>query len=392
MTDHGPCPMTGHGPCPVAGPAPDTAPHQDTTTMNTARAENSTTLLLAFVTLAAFPLWGCHKAESTAEAKEIPAVSVTTTEATVIESPIRLRLTGNLRGERETDLAANVAGRVLRTQAERGQSIKQGEILAQVDIQAARLALAEAKVNVQSSETQAEINKVECERYEKLRAAGVVTDMEYDQATAKCKTAPLSLEAARARESIAAKNVGDGIIRAPFSGVVTERFVEVGEYVQASSRVVSLAQVDSLRAVFTVPEKHFPEIKLGAAVLVGVAAYQDQFFTGTVAHVSGAVQDTRDIVVEATVPNPEHKLLPGMFAEVQLTVGTQKVPSVPRSALFVQNDKDNVLVASEGRLTQRVVSTASAIGDRVPVVRGLLPGERVVASYDASLKNGTRIK
>jgi membrane fusion protein, multidrug efflux system len=81
-----------------------------------------------------------------------------------------------------------------------------------------------------------------------------MSDLEYDQATAKCKTAPLSLEAAKARQSMAAKNVGDGTIRAPFAGIISERFVDVGEYVQPSSKVVSISQVAELRLEFTVPE------------------------------------------------------------------------------------------------------------------------------------------
>jgi membrane fusion protein, multidrug efflux system len=289
-------------------------------------------------------------------------------------------------------LAANVAGRVLKTEVERGQSIKAGTLLAQVDIQAARLALAEAKVSVQTSETQEKINRSECERYERLKSAGVVTDLEYDQVTAKCKTAPLNLEAARARESIAAKNVGDGLIRAPFSGVVTERYVEVGEYVQASTRVVSLAQVDSLRVVFSVPERHFPDIKMGAEVQVSVAAYDSRSFAGTVAHISGAVRDTRDIVVEATVPNAESLLLPGMFAEVRLTIGTQKLPSIPPAATFDQNGKSNVFVVKDGRLLQRVVVLGERVGDRLVVQRGLSVGDEVVATYDSELRNGVKVK
>lgn len=356
--------------------------------MNPATSPFSIVLPLAL----AFLLPSCAKVESTAQAETEPALSVDTTEATVVDSPERLQLTGNLRGEKETDLAANVTGRIVKTGVERGQRIKLGDLLAQVDIQAARLALAEAKVSVRTSETQGKISLVECERYEKLKAAGVVSDLEYDQVTAKCETAPLNLEAARARQSIAAKNVGDGMIRAPFDGVITERYVEVGEYVQASSRVISLAQVDALRVVFSVPEKNYPDIQVGAEVSVSVSAYDEQNFVGKVAHISGAVRDTRDIVVEATVDNAENKLLPGMFATVALTIGQEKLPSVPPSAIFSQNGKLNVFVASKEHLEQRVISPAPEVQGRIPVRRGLSPGERVVTVAKPELKNGQRIK
>lgn len=350
--------------------------------------------LALFVTLGASPVFlsGCDNAQATIDLKDLPVVSVQTTAVTLKEAPLRLLLTGTLRGEKETDLAANVAGRLLKTTVERGEAIEEGAVIAQVDTQAARLALSEAKVQVSTSETQAQISRTECERYEQLKARGVVTDLEYDQVTAKCKTAPLNLEAARARQSIAAKNVGDGMIRAPFSGIVTERYVEVGEYVQASSRVVSLALVDNLRAVFSVPEKHFPDIRPGAEVLVSVAAYGEEKFIGKVAYISGAVRDTRDVVVEATISNADRRLLPGMFAEVSLTIGTQKLPAVPKSAVFTQNDKPNVFVAVGDKLEQRVVAVFAEAGDLTLIQKGIKEGERVVAKPGPNLKNGARIK
>lgn len=355
-------------------------------------AKASLFTLLSVLLMAPPLLSGCKDAGATVQAKEEPAVGVVTTPVTLVDTPRRLLLTGTLKGDRETDLAANVAGKVLSTQVERGQSIEKGELIAQVDTQAAQLALREAKTNVATSETQESINRTECERYEKLKQAGVVTALEYDQATAKCKTAPLQLEAAMVRQSIAAKNVGDGRIVAPFSGVVTERSVEVGEYVQASTRVISLAQIAQLRVVFQVPERHFPDIKSGAEVLVKVAAYENEKFSGKVAHVSAKVSATRDIVVEAIVDNPESRLLPGMFAQVELTIGTEKLPSVPKSAVFTQNEKANVYVAVGQQLEQRVVSLGPTEGDRIVVVRGLKEGEHVVPTLSPDLKNGLRIK
>src|SRR5690606_38081991 len=190
------------------------------------------------------------------------------------------------------------------------------------------------------------------------KAKGAVTDLEYDQVTAKCKTAPLDLAAAQARQTLAAKNVGDGVIRSPFAGVVTERYVEVGEYVQASSRVVSLAQVDDLRLEFSLPEANFTHVKVDADVKFRVVAYGDTVFHGKVTHISGAVRDTRDVLVEAAVANPDRKLLPGMFADVELVVGQRTLPSVPKAAVFHMNGKSNVLVLKDGRLEQRVLQVA----------------------------------
>ena len=336
---------------------------------------------------------GCRSAGATPpEPTKQARVEVATEAASPVATPRTLRLTGTLRGARETDLAANVAGRVLSLGVQRGESVAKNALIAQVDVRSAALALAEAKVAVQNSKLQESINNSECARYEQLKAKGVVAELEYDQVTAKCKTAPLNLQAAEARQSMVAKNVGDGAIRAPFAGVVTERFVEVGEYVQASSRVVSIAEVEDLKLEFSLPEQNFPDVKVGAEVSFRVGAYAPVRFAGKVQHISGAVRETRDVLVEAVVKNPDKKLLPGMFAEVELAIGNEALPSVPKSAAFEANGKMNVFVVKDGVLEQRVLQPAPAVGDRIPVRRGVELGEKVVKAYAPELKNGQPVK
>jgi membrane fusion protein (multidrug efflux system) len=275
---------------------------------------------------------------------------------------------------------------------ERGQRVAKGDVMAEVDVSAAALALAEARVAVQTSKTQEAINQVDCARYERLKASNAVTDLEYDQVTAKCKTAPLNREAAEARQSIAAKNVGDRRILAPFAGIVTDRYIEVGEYVQASSRVASLAQVADLRLEFSLPEQSYSAVKVGQDVSFRVAAYGNQLFSGAVSHISGAVRETRDVLVEASVKNPDQKLLPGMFADVDLTVGTEILPSVPKAAAFEANGKLNVFAVQGGAVEQRVLQPGPEVQGRLSVRRGVVSGERVVATYSSELKNGQRVK
>jgi len=335
-------------------------------------------------------LTGCKKPE--AVRPPVHKVKVDTLAAASIETPEVLRLTGNLKGERETELAANVSGRVLETLVERGARVEKGTIIARIDTSAAALQLAEAKVQVATTETQASIDQVECDRYQKLKERGAVTDLEYEQVMARCKKAPLSLDAAKARASIAAKNVGDGVIRAPFSGVVTDRFIEVGEYVQASTRVVSIANVDALRLEFSVPEANYPAVKQGSEVRFRVVAYGEREFIGKVVHIGGAVRSTRDVLVEAAVENQDASLLPGMFANVSLIVGKRQVPAVPASAVFQQNAKPNAFVVKDGVLEQRVLQLAEARGNDVPVLAGIAVGDRVVAAYRTELANGQAVE
>lgn len=336
---------------------------------------------------------GCKESTAATPPPAAPPVDVAAASVTEVEAPQTLRLTGTLRGEQQTDLAANVAGRVIATRVEQGSEIKQGDVVAQVDTRAAALSLQAAKIEVETSKTRQAIDRIECERYTRLHEKGAVTGIEYDQVMAKCKTAPLNLEAAEARRALAAKNVGDGRIRAPFSGVVVQRYVEVGEYVQASSPIVSIADIDTLRLAFSVPEAHFGDVHKDAEVTFRVAAHGEDEFHGKVAFVAGAVREsTRDLMVEAIVDNRGRRLVPGMFADVSLRVGTRKLPSVPKSAVFQQNDKPNVFVISGGILEQRVIQPADEFQGRIPILRGVRPGEAVVGQYDPKLSNGQRVQ
>ncbi len=332
-----------------------------------------------------------QSSQATATVPEETAVPIKAADVVEMKVPRTLRLTGNLRGAKETDLAANVSGLLIATLVERGQTVKEGEVIARVDVKGATLALAEAKVQVENTLVQQSISSADCARYEQLKARGAVTALEYDQVMAKCKVAPMSVEAAAARQRIAAKNVGDGVIRAPFSGVVTERFVDVGEYVQPSSRVVSLAQVKDLKLEFSLPEQNFPQVGIGAQVAFKVAAYPNVAFAATVSHISGAVRNTRDVVVEALVANGEQKLLPGMFAEVEVTIGEEQLPGVPSAAVFEKNGKQNILVVVGDTLEQRVIQPGVPVASGIPVRKGVKAGERVVSADVTQLKNGQRV-
>lgn len=337
-------------------------------------------------------LAGCNRPAQAKTEDAAPPLHVDTADVTEIAAPVLLRLTGSLRGAKETDLAANASGRVTKTNVERGAEVTKGQIIAQLDTSAAALSLAEARVQVATSKTQEDINKADCARYEQLKAKGAVTDLEYDQVTAKCKTAPLTLEAAQARQSMAAKNVGDGTIRAPFAGVVAERYVEVGEYVQSSSKVVSLAQISELRLEFSVPEANVAKVSSGSKVQFKVSAYKDESFEGTVRFVSGAVRaSTRDLVAEALVQNPDKKLLPGMFADVQLDVGVEQLPSVPLTAVFERQDKKRVYVVADGHLQERVLQVGPVVGDRLTAKSGLKVGDKVAVGQLETLSNGARV-
>lgn len=337
----------------------------------------------------------CNQQSSAAQDAGVglPPVAVQTAPVTEVEVPVTLRLSGTLRGNQETDLAANAAGRVLSTMVERGASVAPGQVIAKLDVRAAALSAVDARAQADSARAQEAQARAECTRYEQLKAKGAISDLEYDQKMAQCRTLPLSVEAASARARLAAQNVGDGIIRAPFAGVVTERQIEVGQYVRQDTRVATLVSLDPLRLELAVPESEVSKVKLDAEVRFTVAAFPNQQYRGKIRFVSGALRSTtRDLVVEALVQNPDKTLLPGMFADVELTTGTRKLPSVPRSAMLERDGQAHAFAVVDGRLEERLLSLGPAAGDRASVLKGVVLGDQVALPPLDKLSNGQRVR
>jgi RND family efflux transporter MFP subunit len=351
--------------------------------------------LAAPVLLAATVLPAC-KGKASAETvsfKEADPVQVETEAIVEIEVPKVLRLTGTLKGNQETDLAANANGRVLTTSVERGQAINKGDIMAKVDTRALALSAAEARVQAQSASAQESQAKLECDRYEALKAKGAVSDVEYQAKLTQCQTLPLSVEAANVRARLAAQNVGDGVIRAPFAGVVTQRYVEIGQYLRQDSRVATIVSLDPMRLELAVPEAEVSHVIEGADVSFRVAAYPERRFAGKIRFVSGALRSTtRDLIVEALVENTDKALKPGMFADAELNVGRRKLPSITRSAILQRDESERAFFVVDGHLEERVLAVSGRGGARIALEKGGRLGERFVVGDLSNLVNGQRVK
>jgi RND family efflux transporter MFP subunit len=345
------------------------------------------------VLLAGAVLAGCRAKAGTREQAPVTRIHVDTVEVREQPMPRTLALTGTLRGQKQTDLAANAMGRVLETFVERGTEVKRGDLLARLDVRAAAQTSAEAQANAALARTQRDTSKRECERYEALLAQKAISPAEYDKVADQCRSSPLALAAAEARAQSAAQVVGDGQIRAPFGGVVTQRWIEPGEYVRQDTRVVSLVSVDELRLELTVPEASVAAVKLGGALTFTVPAYPGSTFTGKVRFVGAAVRETtRDLVVEALVENTERKLLPGMFAAIELAAGEAPLPVVPAESVVARDGTRRVFAVVDRRVEERVVQPGPTSGGFVAVVRGVKRGDRIVQRPAPTLQNGQAVE
>jgi len=332
------------------------------------------------------------KAEVTSAQQALPIRAPTTP---VIEDlvPELLTLTGSLRASQESEVAADASGKVTATFVERGQRVKQGDTLAILDARGAAITATQAAAQTGLARAQLEQAQKECERVKSLFQSGAISQAEFDRTTSQCQTTQFSAAAAQAQQQNAQKVVGDSVIRAPFSGVIGERYVNVGQYLQPSTRVVSLYNPDPLRLELTVPEANVSTMKVDTPVRFTVSSYPDQTFTGTVKFVSPNVRpSTRDLVIEALCPNAEAKLKPGMFVVAQLAAGERKLPVVPKSALKRDESGARVFVVVDGRIQERLVQLAGDKDSVIGVAAGVKPGEAVVVQPGPDVRDGAQVQ
>jgi membrane fusion protein, multidrug efflux system len=354
------------------------------------------------VAVLAFQLAGCS---SPAEAQPLPAdplVSVPTTQVVSRQVPRQLVLTGTLAANRESVVAADAAGKVVKTFAERGDSVLGGKPLARLDASEAALSQSEARARAGAARAEREHARLECDRAERLFAERVISRSEYDRNRAGCETAEWSSAAADVRERISGKSIGDATIRAPFAGVVAERHVTVGEYVGPGARIATVVELDPLRLEIAVPEHAVRAVKQNQNVSFTVPAYPNQRFSGNIRYLGAALRRSgRDMVVEAVVPNGDRRLRPGMFATLQIEIGSAQAAVIPASALTGTGRSRRAFAVRNGHLEERVVLVAddlivddafAATPSNVALVSGLEPGEQIAALITPEVKDGARVQ
>ena len=333
---------------------------------------------------------GAQERQAAVQESAVKADTVPVNEAKV---PRYLTLTGSLSANEDADVAAGVTGKVVSVHAERGSVVKKGDVLAKLDARAASANLEDARAQVVQAKSQQHLANADCERNDKLFASGTVSSADHDRASAQCRNAAAQVASASARLTLLEINVTDATIRAPFDGVVSERVVSVGEYVQPATKIVTLVALDPLRLQLTVPESSAALIQKDQPVEFTLTASPNVVHQAKVAFVGAGLRSgSRDLVVEALVPNKERALIPGQFATARVQLSEQPMPVVPRTALVEEGARRKLFVVSDGRLEERFVQVSDGAGESVGVVAGVRVGERVVAVARPELRDGQKLQ
>lgn len=346
---------------------------------------------VAFAILAS--LSSCKKKQEQATTDNTKPLSVALAVAVEEDTPDVLTLTGQIAADQRSEVTADTQGKVVAVLIERGQRVKMGQPVVQLDVRSAALSAREAKANLESARAQKQLAQEECKRTETLLEKGAITRSEYDRQATQCQSTLQQVSAAQARADMMAKSITDGLVRAPFDGVVTEKSVAPGEWVAPGRTLFTLVDDQPLKIELSVPEASVRAVQLGQSVELHVVAQPEKLYTAKVTRTGGEIGKSRSLIVEATLdPTPE--LVPGMFAEARLIIGATRRPTVPADAVFVRQRLSHVFVAVKGELQDRIIQTGPALADgRLPVLKGIEKGERVVAAAKTNkdLVDGARI-
>jgi RND family efflux transporter MFP subunit len=382
------------------------------------------------VILAVGGLSSCSNENKGLQADEA-AVTVGVTPVVKKSLGRQITLSSELVPFEEIEVYAKESGYVKKLDVDYGSRVKAGQVMAVLEIPELEAQLQEDQAQIKNANNQMARVQHDLERYQAQYQAlhlqytrlngvfqsqpGIVAQQEVDDAQGKDLAAASqvdagksALDAAQSQLSVArAKLVHDqslfdySKITAPFAGIVTERYANLGTLMQAGTGsstqampLVKLSQDDLFRLVIPVPEAYVRYIKIGDSVNVRVPSL-NRTLPGKVARFSVDVRsDTRTMHTEVDVPNPQQLLLPGLYAEANLQFDHKdNIPTVPVQALSHEGDKTVVLVVSaDGRLEQRPVQVGIETSSDAEIVSGLNEGERVVVSDHSGLKAGQKVR
>jgi membrane fusion protein (multidrug efflux system) len=336
------------------------------------------TLVVAALVLGALGYIKTHQIKSAIAASNFtpPPESVTTTFAKKETWPSNLNAIGTAIAVHGVTVSADLPGTVDKIFFESGKWVNQGDVLVQLDIRQEQAQLA-------ANEAQRELSHIQYARMKKLVDEGVVSKQEYDQATAQQRQGDANVDQVRA--TIARKT-----IRAPFSGVLGIRQANLGQYLAAGDPIVPLQSLDPIYVNFNVPQEGANEVEIGRTVKISASQLPGTEFTGRVTAVNSVVDSsTRNIMIQATVANPQRRLRPGMYVDVQASTGQDRqVISLPATAINYAPYGDSVFVVADMKdpktgksykgARQQFVKVERSRGDQVAVISGLNPGDEVV--------------
>jgi membrane fusion protein, multidrug efflux system len=317
-----------------------------------------------------------------------PPEAVTTVVAQTEHWPATLSAIGTIAAVQGVTVSADLPGTVARVSFESGRAVRKGDVLAELDTRQERAQLA-------AIEAQLELARLNYNRLKGLLADRVISQAEFDRAAADQKETGARLGEVHA-------TIERKTLRAPFDGVLGIRLVNLGQYLAAGEAVVPLQSLTPIYVNFGVPQQDIAQIRVGHRVQITASDAAGVEFSGRVTALDSIVdQATRNVQVQATLPNTNGQLRPGMFVQTELMLGASRsVIALPASAISYAAFGDSVFVVTELKgptgvsyrgVRQQFVKLAGGRGDQVAILSGVAAGDEIVTSGVFKLRNGAAV-
>lgn len=335
-------------------------------------------IICGFLLLAA----ACTRTESAQPQDAAPAPLQIGAEsvATVTLEEIRTGplISGQLVPETEASVRAKIGGSVTQASFDEGQAVTRGAVLARIEARDLQAAEAAAAVGITSAENALTIANSEFQRTESLVKGGALAQRDAENARNVVASAEAQLAAARARGASARAQLGDTIIRAPISGVVSDKAVNTGDVVSQGTLLYAIIDPSSMRLEASVPSDQIGSLRPGIPVVFTVRGYEGQSFTGRIERISPVADTaTRQVPIFVSIPNDGGRLIAGLYAEGRVETQVRRGLLVPANAVDMAAGSPAVTRVRDGK-AERVVVTLGLRdreSERVEIVSGLSEGD-----------------
>ncbi len=310
-----------------------------------------------------------------------------------------LVLPAQLQAYVESAIYARTNGYLLRWYKDIGSHVKKGDLLAEIDTPEVDQELAQARATSRQTAAQLELAQSTAERWVNLRKTDSVSQQEADQQTNGYKQSQANLAAADANVHRLEQLESFKRIYAPFTGVITQRSVDVGALINAGNSgqakgLFNIAQVDTLRVYISVPQMESPFIRSGVSAWIALNEFPGKKFEGKVVRTSDSIDPgTRTLLTEIDVPNRSGELLPGSYGQVHLAVPVTTVRiSIPVNALLFRPEGPRVaVVGSDQKAHLKPITIGRDFGTKVEILGGLTSSDDVVVNPADSLEDGQQV-
>jgi membrane fusion protein, multidrug efflux system len=309
-----------------------------------------------------------------------PPQTVSTITAALQDWQPQIEAVGSLRAVKGADLSLEVSGIVGEIDFDSGQDTAAGTVLL-------RLRSDDDQAKLQALQALADLAQVNYDRDVKQWKAQAIAQQVVDSDNFNLKNARAQVEQQKAM-------LDKKLLAAPFTGHLGIRAVDVGQYLNAGTAVVTLQALDPIYVDFFLPQQSLNEITMGQAVTARIDTWPDRTFAGKITAINPLVDTgSRNVQVRATLSNPDHKLLPGMYATIDIAVGAPRQQiTLPQTAIAYNPYGSTVfLVEANGTARQTFVKTGATRGDQVAVLDGVKAGDIVVTSGQMKLHNGSPV-